>query len=226
MLSEDVTMPGGVIHNGGGLAGVWAVENSRDALFEALRNRETFGTSGPRIVMRFFGGWGYPDDLCARADLVEVGYADGVPMGGDLTAAPEGQAPTFVVNVMRDPADWATPLQRVQIIKGWLDADGKQRERVYDVAGNADNGATVDLKTCQAKGAGADSLCGVFVDPDFDPAERAFYYARAVENPTCRWSTRVCLTLPEAERPETCTSGIVKPTIQERAWSSPIWYTP
>ncbi len=225
-LGVGFAFPGGIIYNGGGLAGVWAEENSRDALFEAMRRRETFGTSGPRIVVRFFGGWDYPDGMCEDPQLVARGYAGGTPMGGDLPPRGEASAPRFVVQALRDSADGATPLQRAQIIKGWMDGEGKLREKVWDVAGDKNNGASVDTNTCERSGSGADLLCSVWSDPEFDPAQRAFYYVRVVENPTCRWSTHVCNQLPEAERPDSCTDPAYPRVIQERAWTSPIWYTP
>jgi len=212
----------------GGLAGVWAEENSRDAIFDALKRRETFGTSGPRITARFFGGWDYPAELCGDADLVRRGYAQGVPMGGDLPPAPEGaNAPVFVVSALRDvgiPEHPGGQLQRAQVVKGWVDAEGHFQQRVYDVAGGA-NEASVDPATCEPVGAGHDALCTVWRDPDFDAATNAVYYVRVLENPSCRWSARQCLELPEAERPPSCRNGAVPTTIQERLWTSPIWYS-
>ncbi|GMV39569.1 MAG: hypothetical protein AMXMBFR64_12850 [Myxococcales bacterium] len=218
-------LPGGIMNTPGGLAGVWAVEKSRDAIFEALRRREVFATSGPRITVRFFGG-SYPADLCDDPDLVEKGYASGVPMGGDLPAT---DAPRFVVLAQRDPGTPDLPgvqLQRVQIVKGWVDADGAGHEQVWDVAGDPTNGASVDPATCAPVGAGADSLCAVWEDPTFDPAQRALWYVRVIENPSCRYNAWECLSLPEPERPAACTDPAVTKTTQERAWTSPIWYTP
>jgi hypothetical protein len=225
-LPEDIEL------NPGGLAVLWAEENSRDALFAAMRRREAYGTSGPRLIVRFFGGWDYPSDLCDSAAFVERGYAGGVPMGGDLPPRRGAlRAPSFAVWALRDPGggEPTAPLQRVQIIKGWI-ADGQPRERVYDAADSAD----VDLATCQPRGAGFDHLCAVWRDPDFDPARHAFYYARVVQNPTCRWSTYAChaagvdctrpASVPEAFAP--CCDARYPATIQERAWTSPIWYTP
>jgi len=137
-------------------------------------------------------------------------------------------APSFLVAALRDPGTVAhpgTPLQRVQIVKGWL-AGGEAHQQVFDVAGDPDNGATVDDTTCVPSGPGADSLCTVWTDPSFDPAQHAFYYARVLENPTCRWSTYACNALPPAGRPASCTDANVPHTIQERAWTSPIWYQP
>ena len=215
-----------ILNNPGGLAGVWAEENSRDAIFEALRRRETFGTSGPRIVPRFFGGWGYPEDVCSRPDLVARGYRDGVPMGGDLPRGPgDGRSPVFVVSALRDPD--GAPLERVQIVKGWLDLDGTGHYRTYDVGDSGALGASVNPDTCETQGTGADALCARWADPDFDPSARAYYYARVVENPTCRWSTRECNALPQDQRPAVCADEEHVPkVVRERAWTSAIWYQP
>ncbi|MAJ61497.1 MAG: hypothetical protein CBC48_17035 [bacterium TMED88] len=217
-----------IIASPGGLAGVWAEENSRDSLFDALEKREVFGTSGPRMTARFFGGWQYPKDLCQRSDLVEQGYATGVPMGSDLPQPPHPEAsPTFIVSAMRDTGIPGHPgglLQRAQIIKGWLGDDGQFYEKVFDVAGGANN-ADVDLDTCEPRGEGTDTLCAVWSDPDFDPDRGAVYYARVLENPSCRWSQRQCNQLPSQDRPAGCTNPPTPRTIQERLWTSPIWYS-
>jgi hypothetical protein len=216
-----------LIASPGGLAAVWAEENSRDALFDAMQRREVFGTSGPRMTARFFGGWEYAEDLCDAPDLVAQGYAGGVPMGGDLPPRPEGAgAPLFVVSALRDPGIPEHPgglLQRAQVVKGWLDDEGAFHQAVYDVAGGP-NGARVDLDTCETRGPGSDALCAVWRDPDFDAQRRAVYYLRVLENPSCRWNQRQCNALPESERPEECASPPVPRTIQERLWTSPIWY--
>jgi hypothetical protein len=222
--------------NPGGLAAVWAEENSRDALFEAMRRRETYGTSGPRMQVRFFGGWNTPPDLCETGDFVAQGYASGVPMGGDLAARGSAAAPSFAVWARKDPGTpghRGTALQRVQIVKGWIE-NGERLERVYDVAGDANNGADVALATCQPQGPGFDELCSVWRDPAFDPARPAVYYTRVVENPSCRWTQHVCNaagvdcaepgSVPAGMEP--CCDPDVPRTIQERAWTSPIWYTP
>ncbi len=221
--------------NPGGLAVIWAEENSRDALFEAMRRREVYGTSGPRHVVRFFGGWELPRDLCSQPEFVETGYASGVPMGGDLPAR-TAERPSFAVSALRDPGTAqrpGVPLQRIQIVKGWLE-NGTPREQVYEVAGDPENTASVDLATCEPRGPGSDSLCSVWSDPHFDARQRAFYYARVVENPSCRWSTFACnATRVDCSDPEKvpeelaacCEPGRAK-TIQERSWTSPIWYTP
>jgi len=219
-LTYPTLNPGGVINNPGGLVAVWAEENSREPLFEAMRRREVYGTSGPRMGVRLFGGADLPTDLCDRSDAVSVGYADGVPMGGVL---PESSAaPNLWVSAWRDPE--GGPLERVQIIKGWIDGDGQRNEAVYDVAGEA-GVASVDPDTCEVSGGGSEALCAVWTDPDHDPSQRAFYYARVLETPTCRWSTRDCNSLRSDARPASCDDAEIRATLQERAWTSPI-YTP
>jgi len=219
-------------YNLGGLAAVWAEENTREALFEALRRREVYGTSGPRMTIRLFGGWDFPEDLCTSGQLVSQGYAKGVPMGGDLPARvadPKSSGPRFVLSAMRDAGTSEHPggmLQRIQIVKGWADADGTFHQQVVDVAGSRDNGASVDPATCEPKGPGANQLCAVWTDPDFDPGRRAVYYARVFENPSCRFSTRICNGLEDDARPAYCDDPNFPKTIQERAWTSPIWFTP
>jgi hypothetical protein len=208
-----------------------------------MKRREAYGTSGPRMVVRFFGGWDYAEDLCARADLVQEGYARGVPMGADLPAPPAIEdvadprhVPVFAVSALRDPGVEGAPgapLDRIQIVKGWLE-HGELRERVYDVAARPDGEAGVDPETCALRGTGADALCAVWRDPDFDATELAFYYARVLENPTCRWSARQCVASGvRCDDPATVTEGFeaccdpaLPRTIRERAWTSPIWYTP
>jgi hypothetical protein len=195
---EVPKIPDALAFNPGGLAVLWAEENSRDALFEAMRRREAYGTSGPRMIVRFFGGWDYGHDMCDSENFAREGYARGVPMGGDLPAPParaSAPSPSFAVWALRDPGTPARPaaqLQRVQIIKLWVEG-GEARERVYEVAGEPDNGAGVDLATCERRGPGFDSLCAVWRDPEFDASRHALYYARVVENPSCRWSTYVLL---------------------------------
>jgi len=222
----------------GGLTAAWAVENSRAALFEAFRRREVYATSGPRIEVRLFGSFGYAGDLCETPDATARAYRRGVPMGGDLggdlasrSTGGSGGPPRLFVRARRDGlADGrpGTPLERIQIVKGWVDADGRASTRVFDVAGRpVDPAEAVDPATCAPKdGAGARTLCTVWEDPGFDPAHHAYYYARVLEVPTCRWSHRQCLALPEAERPEGCSAPEIPRTIQERAWTSPIWYRP
>ncbi len=214
--------------NPGGLAGVWAEENTRDSIFDALKRRETFATSGPRIVPRFFGSWDMPEDICEDPALASTAYGSGVPMGSVLPGAPDtGNAPEFVVAAQADPGIPGEPgglLQRLQIIKGWVGEDGAFHQEVHDIAGDPDNGADVDPASCAPRGPGATALCGTWRDPAFDAGKDAIYYARVVENPSCRWSARLCLSLPEDERPDGCSSDQLPGTIQERAWTSPIWY--
>ncbi|MDP6977732.1 MAG: DUF3604 domain-containing protein [Myxococcota bacterium] len=222
--------------NPGGLAVLWAEENSRASLFAAMKRREAYGTSGPRMVVRFFGGWDFDDDLCGSDELVARGYAAGVPMGSELPERPddEQRPPAFVVSALRDPGDGgvpSTPLQRIQIVKGWVE-NGEPREKVYDIAGKASD-ADVDLATCTPRGMGHDQLCSVWRDPDFERDQRAYYYARVVENPSCRWNQWVCVRagvecaagdIPDGL--EACCDSSLPQTIQERAWTSPIWHTP
>ena len=226
-------------NSGGGLAVVWAEENSREAIFNAMRRKETYGTSGPHIVVRFFGGWSLPAGMCSDPDFATVGYRRGVPMGGDLASPPASAAPTFFVSAIQDPGTHenpGTPLQRIQIVKGWLDEAGEHRAKVFELAGDPDNGAGVDPTTCepQAGRGGFPELCATWTDPAFEPNRAAFYYARVIENPVCRWTTWQCMADGiDCERPETVTEGYegcceerVPKTIQERAWTSSIWYSP
>ena len=228
-LRGAVEVPGGIArgspvrYNPGGLAGVWAEENSRESLFAAMRRRETFGTSGPRIEPRFFAAWDMPSGLCQSPDMVGQGYALGVPMGGELPDRPAAASPVFLASAGQDPD--GNLLQRIQIIKGWVDAAGMTHQAVYDIAGDPDNGAGVDIHSCEVSGSGYAQLCSVWRDPDFDAAQSAVYYSRVVENPSCRWSTYQCNALPAEERPQSCSDPDLAKIIQERAWTSPIWYT-
>jgi hypothetical protein len=212
-----------------GLAGVWAEENSREAIFQALRRKETFATSGPRIRVRFFAGYDFPDDLAKRSDLVHTAYAKGVPMGGDLKPSAR-RPPKFLVWGVRDPNGGY--LQRAQIVKGWIE-NGAAKEQVFDVACSdklplntktwrcPDNGAGVNLATCEPDRFKGDvELRTVWTDPTFKPSQRAFYYVRVLENPSCRWSTW------DALRNGTPPNPTLPKTLMERAWSSPIWYEP
>ena len=214
----------------GGLAGVWAEENTRTAIFAALKRRETFATSGTRLTVRFFAGWDFPEAVDAGADLAALGYAKGVPMGGDLPLQDNEAAPGFILWAMKDPQ--GVNLQRMQIIKGWLE-QGESREQVYDVACSdgltpdpethrcPDNGAAVSLSDCSVSAdKGATELKTLWRDPDFSAAQHAFYYVRVLENPSCRWSTWEAIR--EGNKP----FDDIDITIQERAWSSPIWYSP
>jgi hypothetical protein len=266
----------GIETNAGGLTVAWAEENSRDAIFTALKNRETYATSGTRPIVRVFGGFDLPKDICKKGDFAARGYANGVPMGGTLKAAatprnrPGGHAaaPRFAVSALMDPG-WSgnpgTPLERAQIIKVWVDGSGQTKEAVYDIAGKADTKDKVDLRTCQPKGGGMKEICTVWTDPEFDAAEHALYYVRVLENPSCRWTQYYCnargvdcskpmgtcrsdangpngsgcssnaecgggvCTLPDTYEEfeyTQCCSGVVPQTVQQRAWTSPIWYTP
>jgi hypothetical protein len=224
----DIATGSPVRYNPGGIAGIYANENSRSALFEAMRRRETFGTSGPRITPRFFAGWNLDTSLCQSSDYLAQAYENGVPMGADLPPSPAGakQSPVFVASANRDPRDEGNLLQRIQIIKGWIDAEGRTQQAVYDVTGLNKGDATVDPLTCQVSGQGFAQLCASWQDPDFDPAMSAVYYARVLENPSCRWSHYDCLTLPKDQRPPSCSDPELPWQIQERAWTSPIWYQP
>ena len=213
-----------------GKMGVWATANTREALWDAMKRRETFSTTGSRMSVRFFAGYDYAEGD-ARGDVAAPGYAKGVPMGGDLEAAPAGRAPTFLVAAMKDP-DGAN-LDRLQIVKGWVDAAGKTHERVFDVSWSDNRkpgtdgklppvGNTVDLATGKyANSIGAAQLTGWFRDPEFDPKLRAFYYVRVLEIPTPRWILydKVRFGLKDLPRNVTLVH-------QERAVTSPIWYVP
>ncbi len=229
LVAKVVGLTAGSI-NPGGLAGVWAEENTREAIWDAMARKETFGTSGTRVRVRLFAGYDYAADLHTRADAVARAYQGGVPMGGDLAAAPAGKAPTLMVMALRDAN--SAPLQRIQVVKGWV-SGGQTHERVFDVACSdgivpdaathrcRDNGASVNLSDCSiSQDKGASELRTTWRDPEFDPAAAAFYYVRVLENPVCRYSQRDALRI-NAPHPDN-----VPKTIQERAWTSPIWYTP
>ena len=218
-------------YSSSGLTALWSTDNTRGALFDAMERREAYATTGPRIRVRFFGGWQYEQDDLQHRDLARIGYGKGVPMGSDLAApAPGASAPRFLVYAQRDPM--GANLDRVQVIKGWLDARGKPREKVYDVAWSDGRkpgangklpavGDTVDLAIPSwTNTIGAAELGSVWTDPEFDPTLRAFYYARVIEIPTPRWTAydrvKFKLDLP-AEVPL---------KTQERAYTSPIWYNP
>jgi uncharacterized protein DUF3604 len=213
-----------------GPTAVWATENTRGAIFDAMERRETYATTGPRIRVRFFGGYDFADADVNGRNLAKIGYAKGVPMGGDLDAAQGDKAPNFMVWALRDPE--GANLDRVQVIKGWFDSKGKQHEKVYDVAWGGDRqpgpdgklppvGDTVDLSVPSwSNDIGAPELKTVWQDPAFNTAEHAFYYVRVIEIPTPRWTAydRVRLKAPVDDS--------VKLKTQERAYTSPIWYTP
>lgn len=229
-LSGKVVSGMTVIQTGtSGLGGVWAEENTRASIFDAMKRKETFGTSGVRIKVRMFGGWGYaPEDLNSN-DWVKTGYAKGVPMGGDLPSS-KGPAPTFIVWAVKDPEDGN--LDRIQIVKGWSKS-GQSFEKVYDVVWSGNRqpdpqtgqltavGNTVDVKNASYTNTiGAVELKKVWTDPDFEPKLNAFYYARVIQIPTPRWSTF------DAKKLGVAPPTTVPSSIQERAWTSPIWYTP
>lgn len=212
-----------------GLTGVWAEENTREAIYDALRRKETFATSGPRIRIRFFGGYDFSDTMLTSDDGIARAYKDGVSMGSDLLAA-DSAIPSFLLWAVRDAK--STNLQRLQIVKGWT-VSGEHSEQVYDVACSdgmtvdplthrcPDNSAEVDLSDCSVTAdVGAAELKTVWKDPDFDASNRAFYYLRVLENPSCRWSSWDAIRAGETPRTD------IPATIQERAWSSPIWYEP
>lgn len=216
-----------------GFAAAWAEENTRESIYQAFRRKEVFATSGPRIRLRFFAGYEFDATMLTAADGIERAYANGVTMGGTLLAKQQTEdntsSPGFLVIASADPKN--APLQRIQVVKGWVDSAGKTHERVMDVAcANGavvdaqtnrcpDNGARVDISDCSINPeSGSAELAALWQDPDFDPAQRAFYYARAIENPTCRWSTWDAVRAGVAPRPDFAT------TLQERAWSSPIHY--
>lgn len=217
----------GVINNPGGLVAAWAEQNTREAIFGALQRREVYATSGTRITLRLFAGWDYPEDLCSQGEPIAQAYAEGVPMGGVLTGA-SGTAPRLFVQASYDPGTERHPgalLQRIQIIKGWVDAEGTTHEQVVDVAGDPAAGASMSTSSCEPSSEGAAALCVVWTDPEFSPTELSFYYARVLETPTCRWSTFECNALGAAG-PEACSDPLVALQVQHRAWSSPIWFEP
>ena len=215
----------------GGLAGVWAEQNTRESIYDAMLRRETFGTSGTHLQVRVFGGWDFAATDLAAADWSAAGYARGVPMGGTLSAPAAGASPSFLIRAAKDPK--GANLDRIQVVKGWVDGAGAQHEKVYDVAWGGDRavdaetgalasiGTTVDpAKATYTNDIGTPELAGVWADPAFDSSVPAFYYVRVLEIPTPRWSTRDAAAL-----------GVPIPaglpvSLQERAWSSPIWYTP
>jgi len=210
------------LRNPGGLVGLWSEDNSREALFSAMQRREAFATSGPRITPRLFVGAELPENIC-KHNFAQAGYAAGVPMGG-VIETPLETSPVFAAAVSADPRGGL--LQRLQMVKVWHDDEGVFHQSVTDIAGNANNGASVDLNNCAVGGEGAGQFCVTWKDPSFDPQRAAAWYLRAVENPSCRWSWRQCLEIPETERPVTCDDPDVPRVIQERAWSSPVWYSP
>ena len=229
LSSGSLLQASNITRNPGGLAGIWAEENSRDALFDAMQRRETFATSGPRIRPRLFAGPQIPENFCSSSNHAVTGYLNGVPMGGVVRNASAEQPPRFAVLALRDPGTAehpGTPLERVQIVKVWSEGPGRYGQAVYPVAGHAQTRGAVDLNTCEVTSTGSDELCATWIDPDYDPAQRAAYYARVLEEPSCRWSHWECLRLPADERQPACEAPNIPKTIQERAWTSPIWVAP
>ena len=214
-----------------GYAAVWATENTRESIFAAMKRKETYATTGPRMTVRFFGGWDYASDDAVRHDLARIGYAKGVPMGGDLTHAPEGKSPSFLIRAVKDP-DGAN-LDRVQVIKGWRDEKGELYEKVYNIAlsdGRKEGrsgrvkpvGNTVDVQDASyTNSIGDPELAAVWADPDFNRDELAFYYVRVLEIPTPRWTAYDAKYFGLKDLPEE-----IPMVVQERAYTSPIWYTP
>jgi hypothetical protein len=214
-----------------GYAAVWANENTRAAIFDAMKRRETYATTGPRMVVRFFGGWNFDTNDAKSRNLAVAGYEKGVPMGGDLNKRPpQAKAPTFLVAVLKDPI--GANLDRAQVVKGWMDAKGELQEKVYDVVWSGDRrpgangklplvGNTVDAATATwSNSIGSTELITTWKDPEFDPALRAFYYVRVLEIPTPRWTTYDAVRFNVKMDPK------IPVTVQQRAYTSPIWYTP
>ena len=228
------TVPGSVGWDASamGFAAVWATANTREAIVEAFRRKEVYATTGPRIQLRFFGGWDFRARDAKAKDLAATGYRKGVPMGGDLSSAPDGKAPSFLISAVKDPLDGN--LDRVQVVKGWVAADGSARERIHDVAwsdgrqpdgegGLPSVGSTVSLATGTYENSiGATELTTVWTDPDFDPSLRALYYVRVIQIPTPRHTLLDTIAL---QQPPEAAGGHAS-IIQERAYSSPIWYSP
>ena len=202
---EPGLLTSGIDGNPGGLAGVWAKENTRDEIFDAMLRREVFGTSGPRIKVRLFAGRTYQPGLCSKADMIDIAYRDGVPMGGDLIAG-DGN-PTILATAIQDPM--GLKLQTLQLIKGWIDENGQMHNEVISLAEDVE---------------GSGSFCVVYKDESFNAAHSTYYYLRAVEPESPRWHTYDCSTIEESERADVCTNGKYPNTIREMAWSSPIWY--
>lgn len=233
---EIPVVPDSLYFNPGGLAVVWAEENSRESIWQALVRREAYSTSGPRIVVRFFAGFGYADGMCASDDLAADGYAGGVPMGGELDAKDAaGRPPVFVVSALQDAGTAGSPgapLDRLQVVKVWLE-DGQVREKVFDVAETDSPVAAgaLDTTTCELPQSGSAALCGQWRDDEWDPAKSALYYARVIERPTCRWTGHLCADAKvDCSKPERvpgdfdfCCRGDIAKVVHERAVTSPIW---
>jgi hypothetical protein len=213
-----------------GYTAVWAGENTRESLWDAMQRKETYATTGSRMIVRLFGGWDFDAKDAATRNPAVAGYAKGVPMGGDLRDAPTGKSPTFLVAALRDPV--GANLDRIQVVKGWLDAAGELHEKLYDVAWSGDRkpgadgklpsvGNTVDVANATwTNSIGAPELISVWKDPDFDAKLRAFYYLRVIEIPTPRWTAYDAKRFGVKPLPGTSL------TLSERAYTSPIWYSP
>jgi hypothetical protein len=214
-----------------GLTAVWAPENTRASIWDAMKRKEVYGTTGPRIFVRFFGGWEFVEEDALGRNPGAVGYGKGVPMGGDLLPAPEGaKAPSFLVGALKDPL--SGNLDRIQIIKGWVDADGEMQEKIYNVVWAGDRevdaegklppvGDTVDVEHATwVNNIGASELITVWTDPEFDPALDAFYYARVLEIPTPRWTAYDAAYFKDSNFSDDTTMKVI-----ERAYTSPIWYS-
>jgi hypothetical protein len=214
-----------------GLTAAWARENTRQAVIDAFKRKETYATTGGRMRVRFFTGWDLDEAEIGRADFAKYGYTHGVPMGGELSNAPAGKAPRFLIRALRDP-DGAN-LDRIQVIKGWLDSDGETHERIYDVAVSDGRkvgsdgrcktpvGSTVNVETATYSNTIGDPVLATYwEDPDFDASESAFYYVRVLEIPTPRWTTYDAVYFG-VEPPKN-----VPTTTQDRAYTSAVWYTP
>ena len=231
MIKTEIAAIMGWEQTASGYAGVWATDNTREALFDAMQRKEVYATTGPRMIVRFFGGWDFQAGDANMRNPAIIGYSKGVPMGGDLSNAPAGKSPIFLVAALRDPI--GANLDRIQIIKGWLDAKGETHEKIYDVVWGGDRkpdpktgklppvGDTVDVPNATYTNTiGASELIKVWKDPQFDASQRAFYYVRVLEIPTPRWTAYDAKYFGITMPPEVPMKG------QERAYTSPIWYTP
>lgn len=230
-INNGVDRPYSLIEPGrmstGGMAGVWAEQNTREALFDAMENREVFATSGPRIKPRLFAGWGIAASSCNDPEGIKKAYQNGVAMGGELKSNGRVTSPMFLVSALADAGSASqpgTPLQRLQIIKAWPGEGDTLHQQVYDVAvAEGSESASVDLNTCELAGRGAKSMCETWQDPDYDPNVSAVYYARVIENPSCRYIGYSCMPGRADPLPAFCSDPSLVREIQERAWTSPIW---
>jgi hypothetical protein len=224
-IDENTHIPQ-YINNPGGLAAIWARENTRDDLFEAMENKEVYATSGTRIELRFFGGFNYSESILSSTEQINSAYANGSPMGSTIEHS-QDKAPSFFISAKKDPID--APLDKIQIIKGWME-NGKAKEKVMDVVCSEnrkinDNSKRckslnikVNLNTCEIdQDRGANELQFLWTDEDYSPDQNAFYYARVIQNPTCRWTTYDSLRTGQK------ISKAYSATMAEMAWSSPIW---